>query len=418
MIEKYNLGQLLDPQFWFSAPERIQSLAVILSLLIGIVFILPRFLATWNTARATQKSSEILAAGHAWERFTYSMDHLRNANVESKVAAVLAIRNFLEQDLEGNRLALETLENYIREISPSQTELGAAKRNRPPTAEGAKSDLVLDPVPRPEIQAVLALLVNKNTQIWGKKTGNKRLFSKPVLNGRTEDFWQLDLSGTDLRGADLRNANLSNVCLRNCWLDGANMHGANLEGADLRNCTMIGTVLANANLSAANLWGANLRHASLIKTNFTDAIMWDIDLSHANLFHANLSGAMLGKALLVKTQMRNANLRGGNFFGAKFKDVNLRGANIWMSDLLTTEFSVTTESDFIQAAHPQSASKKKSTRSPLDEIAGIGPNRKRALLNNFGSAKAIGEAALADLQAVEGISKRMAQQIYDHFQQG
>lgn len=413
MIEKYNLGQLLDPQFWISSPEDIQNLAVIISLLIGIFFILPRFISTWNTARATQKSSEVLAAGHAWERFTYSMDHLRNANVESKVAAVLAIRNFLEQDIEGNRLALETLENYIREISPSKTEFGADKKNNHPTAEASNPDRI----PRPEIQAILALLVNKNTQIWGKKTGNKRLFLKPALNQRTGDAWQLDLSGTDLRGADLRNANLSNVCLRNCWLDDANMHGANLANADLRNCTMIGAVLAGANLSAANLWGADLRHASLIKTNFSYAIMWAIDLSHANLFKANLSGAMLGKALLNKTQMQDAKLRGGNFFGAKFKDVNLDGADIWMSDLLTAEFSVTTESDFIKIANSPSAGKKKSTQNPLDEISGIGPARKRALLNNFGSAKAISKTTLADLQTVDGISKKMAQNIYAHFRQ-
>jgi excinuclease ABC subunit C len=53
--------------------------------------------------------------------------------------------------------------------------------------------------------------------------------------------------------------------------------------------------------------------------------------------------------------------------------------------------------------------------SPLDEIAGIGPSRKRALLHHFGSARAVGAAALEDLLAVEGISKTVAQQVYDHF---
>jgi excinuclease ABC subunit C len=56
--------------------------------------------------------------------------------------------------------------------------------------------------------------------------------------------------------------------------------------------------------------------------------------------------------------------------------------------------------------------------NPLDEIAGIGPTRRRALLKHFGSAKAVSCAGLADLQAVEGISKAMAQTIYDHFQSG
>jgi len=58
---------------------------------------------------------------------------------------------------------------------------------------------------------------------------------------------------------------------------------------------------------------------------------------------------------------------------------------------------------------------KAEIRNPLDEIDGIGPTRKRALLNHFGSAKAVGRASLTDLQAVPTISSAMAQLIYDHF---
>ena len=53
--------------------------------------------------------------------------------------------------------------------------------------------------------------------------------------------------------------------------------------------------------------------------------------------------------------------------------------------------------------------------NPLDEIAGIGPARKRALLKHFGSAKAVSRASPQDLQAVDGISAAMAQAIYDFF---
>jgi excinuclease ABC subunit C len=59
--------------------------------------------------------------------------------------------------------------------------------------------------------------------------------------------------------------------------------------------------------------------------------------------------------------------------------------------------------------------KKDQIKNPLDEIEGIGPTRKRALLNHFGSAKATGRASLIDLQSVPGISTAMAQLIYDHF---
>ncbi|WP_114390420.1 excinuclease ABC subunit UvrC [Notoacmeibacter marinus] len=58
------------------------------------------------------------------------------------------------------------------------------------------------------------------------------------------------------------------------------------------------------------------------------------------------------------------------------------------------------------------------TKNPLDEIGGIGPSRKRALLQHFGTAKAVSRAALRDLMAVDGISESMARQIYDHFHEG
>jgi excinuclease ABC subunit C len=59
--------------------------------------------------------------------------------------------------------------------------------------------------------------------------------------------------------------------------------------------------------------------------------------------------------------------------------------------------------------------KKAITASPLDEVPGIGPSRKRALLQHFGSAKAVSRAGIADLEAVGGISAQMARTIYDHF---
>jgi excinuclease ABC subunit C len=59
--------------------------------------------------------------------------------------------------------------------------------------------------------------------------------------------------------------------------------------------------------------------------------------------------------------------------------------------------------------------KKDFVSNPLDEIDGIGPARKRALLQHFGSAKAVSRASLADLAAIPGISSAMAQLVYDHF---
>ena len=55
------------------------------------------------------------------------------------------------------------------------------------------------------------------------------------------------------------------------------------------------------------------------------------------------------------------------------------------------------------------------TKNPLDEIAGIGAARKKALLHHFGSAKAIKSAGIEDLLKVEGISRAQAEKIFAFF---
>lgn len=58
------------------------------------------------------------------------------------------------------------------------------------------------------------------------------------------------------------------------------------------------------------------------------------------------------------------------------------------------------------------------TASPLDEIPGIGPARKRALLLHFGTVSKVRAAGLADLQRAPGVSDKVAQQIYDFYHAG
>jgi len=55
------------------------------------------------------------------------------------------------------------------------------------------------------------------------------------------------------------------------------------------------------------------------------------------------------------------------------------------------------------------------TLSQLDEIPGIGPKRKKALLHHFGSVKSIKEASLEQFEHVSGISPTMAKEIYLFF---
>ena len=58
------------------------------------------------------------------------------------------------------------------------------------------------------------------------------------------------------------------------------------------------------------------------------------------------------------------------------------------------------------------------TASPLDEIPGIGPARKRALLLHFGTAGKVRAAALEDLQRAPGVSAAVAQAVYDFYHPG
>ncbi len=54
-------------------------------------------------------------------------------------------------------------------------------------------------------------------------------------------------------------------------------------------------------------------------------------------------------------------------------------------------------------------------KNPLDEIEGVGPSRKRALLHAFGSARGVSRASVEDLAKVEGVSEALAQRIHDFF---
>jgi excinuclease ABC subunit C len=69
---------------------------------------------------------------------------------------------------------------------------------------------------------------------------------------------------------------------------------------------------------------------------------------------------------------------------------------------------------FAIGAHRQKRAKSMTT-SALDDVPGIGPSRKRALLMHFGTARAVRGAALEDLEKAPGISRAMARGIYDYF---
>ena len=69
---------------------------------------------------------------------------------------------------------------------------------------------------------------------------------------------------------------------------------------------------------------------------------------------------------------------------------------------------------FAVSAH-RSKRKKAISKSLLDQIEGIGSMRKRALLNHFGSARAVESASLDEIKTVEGVEEKVAKKIYNFF---
>ena len=69
---------------------------------------------------------------------------------------------------------------------------------------------------------------------------------------------------------------------------------------------------------------------------------------------------------------------------------------------------------FAISAH-RSKRKKGISKSLLDQINGIGSVRKRALLNHFGSARAVESASLEEIKSVEGVEEKVAKKIYNYF---
>ena len=69
---------------------------------------------------------------------------------------------------------------------------------------------------------------------------------------------------------------------------------------------------------------------------------------------------------------------------------------------------------FAITGHRQRRAKAR-TKSVLEEIAGVGPKRRQSILRQFGGIQGLARAGVEDIARVEGISRKLAQEIYDAF---
>ncbi|WP_306118717.1 MULTISPECIES: excinuclease ABC subunit UvrC [unclassified Roseitalea] len=144
-----------------------------------------------------------------------------------------------------------------------------------------------------------------------------------------------------------------------------------------------------------------------------DVLLIDGGLGQLNAVREILADMGVAEELAVIGVAKGADRDAGRerFFMAGRKDFSLppRDPVLYFVQRLRDEAH-----RFAIGAH-RARRKKDMVRNPLDEIAGIGPSRKRALLHHFGTAKAVARASLEDIARVDGISDAMARQIYAHF---
>tara|TARA_Y100001960_G_scaffold315389_1_gene380847 strand:- start:3038 stop:4813 length:1776 start_codon:yes stop_codon:yes gene_type:complete len=143
-----------------------------------------------------------------------------------------------------------------------------------------------------------------------------------------------------------------------------------------------------------------------------DLVLIDGGAGHlrtAQLVFADLGIADVGLATIAKGPQRNAGQETLHVQGKEIFSLEPNDPVLYFLQRLRDEAH-----RYAIGGHRAKRSKKIG-HSTLDEISGIGAKRKRALLHHFGSARSVEQAGLNDLEAVEGISDRVAMVIYDYF---
>lgn len=200
-----------------------------------------------------------------------------------------------------------------------------------------------------------------------------------LVEKRSIDLVNADLSRADLSGVDLKDLNLTRANLDGANLSYADLRGANFSNATLRKAELIGANLENAILQGANLDGAlfeqqldemtndasadgeesspevpdvmpcfesvtsaNLAHTDFRGARLTEAVLRGVDLRWSDLTKSDLRQADLSCARLDDSTMTGANLIRTSLFGVKAPNANLTEARLGFADLRGANFTEAT----------------------------------------------------------------------------
>ena len=147
-------------------------------------------------------------------------------------------------------------------------------------------------------------------------------------------------------------------------------------------------------------------------SNFPDLLIIDGGKGHLNIVLSVLKNLKIDKVNVLAISKGKERDAGREHFFTENRDnfnFNKDDPTLFFLQNLRDEVH-----RFAIAGH-RLKSKKTLFKNPLDEIEGIGAIRKKTLLEEFGSAKSVGEANLEDLLKVDGISKSSAKKIFNFF---
>jgi uncharacterized protein YjbI with pentapeptide repeats len=273
-----------------------------IALLIGVFF-------TWKQLQYDRREAlqikdqsreqiELTRQGQVADRFTRAVDQLGSRQVTIRLGGIYGLETIADQSQDTRLLVFEVLTAYVRQHAKLRVEEDYR-------IQGQLVDRW------PDVQAAMTVL--------GRRVV---LPSDPPLN----------LRNVDLHGAYLRHAQLSRAVF-----DNSNLDSADLEYAILENTQFAATELQKARLDYAwarkldahdaHFEGAKFKHAELARSVFERSHLDDVDFSDASLIEADIKCVDdLNHSEFDAAKLQGAQFNRSNLHGAKLRHADLRGA--------------------------------------------------------------------------------------------